>query len=70
MAGEIKIPGGMIMWFRHRNRILSVFGALMRLQCRDKVHAEGVVSKALARAVAFQEDPYEKMLMGRRPDFG
>ncbi len=37
--------------------------------CRCKVYAEGVESEALARAVAFQEHPYERMLMGRRPDF-
>jgi len=48
--------------------LLSQFGALMR-SGRYKVHAEGVVSEALARAVAFQEDPYERMLMGRRPNF-
>ncbi len=57
------------MWFRIRDRILSQFGALMRSECRYKVHAEGVVSEALARAVASQDDPYERMLMGRRPDF-
>ncbi len=57
------------MWFRIRDRLLSQFGALMRSECRCKVYEEGMVSEALARAVAFQEDPYEKMLMGRRPDF-
>ena len=49
--------------------MLSQFSALMRSECRSKVYAEGVVSEALARAAAIQEDPYEKMLMGRRPDF-
>ncbi len=58
-----------MMWFRIRDRFLSQFGALMRSEYRYKVHAEGVVSEALARAAAFQEDPYERMLMGRRPDF-
>ncbi len=57
------------MWFRIRDRLLSQFGALMRSECRCKVYAEGVESEALARAAAFQEDPYERMLMGRRPDF-
>ncbi len=57
------------MWFRIRDRLFSQFGALMRSECRCKVYEEGVVTEALARAVAFQEDPYEKMLMGRRPDF-
>ncbi len=57
------------MWFRIRDRLLSQFGALMRSECRYKVYAVGVVSEALARAVASQEDPYERMLMGRRPDF-
>ncbi len=57
------------MWFRIRDRLLSQFGALMRLECRYKVYDEGVVSEALGRAAAFQEDPYERMLMGRRPDF-
>ena len=57
------------MWFRIRDRLLSQFSALMRSECRCKVYAEGVVSEALARAAAIQEDPYEKMLMGRRPDF-
>ena len=57
------------MWFRIRDRLLSQFGALMRSECRYKVHDEGEVSKALARAVACQDDPYERMLMGKRPDF-
>ena len=52
------------MWFRIRDRLLSQFGALMRSECRYKV-----VSKALARAVACQDDPYERMLMGKRSDF-
>ncbi len=37
-------------------------------RCRCKVYDEGVVSEALARAVAFQENSYDRMLMGRRPD--
>ena len=57
------------MWFRIRDRLLSQFGALMRSECRCKVYAEGEMSETVARAVAFQEDPYERMLMGRRPDF-
>ncbi len=57
------------MWFRIRDYILLQLVELMRSECRCKVYEEGVVSEALARAVAFQEDPYEKMLMGRRPDF-
>ncbi len=57
------------MWFRIRDRLFSQFGALMRSECRCKVYAEGEMSEIVARAAAFQEDPYEKMLMGRRPDF-
>ncbi len=59
------------MWFNIRDSLLiiSQLGALKRSDCRCKVYDEGVVSEALARAVAFQEDPYERMLMGRRPDF-
>ncbi len=57
------------MWFRIRDRFLSQFGALIHSECPCKIHAEGVVSETLARAVAFQEDPNERMLMGRRPDF-
>ena len=57
------------MWIRIRDHLLSQLVALMRSECRCKVYDEGVVSEALARAVASQEDPYERMLMGRRPDF-
>ncbi len=57
------------MWFRIRDRLVSQFGALMRSECRCKVYDEGVESEALARAAAFQENPYDRMLMGRRPDF-
>ncbi len=57
------------MWFRIRDCLLSQFGALMRSECRCKVYDKGVVSEALGRAVAFHEDPYDRMLMGRRPDF-
>ena len=57
------------MWLRIRDRLISQFGALMRSECRSKIYDEGVVSEALARAAAFQEDPYERMMMGRRPDF-
>ena len=57
------------MWFRIRDRLLSRFGALMHSECRCKVYDEGVESEALARAAAFQENPYDRMLMGRRPDF-
>ncbi len=41
----------------------------IEIACRCKVYDEGVESEALARAVAFQEGPYERMLMGRRPNF-
>ena len=58
-----------MVWLKIRDRLLSQFVMLMRSECRCKVYADGVVSEALARAAAFQEDPYEKMLMGRRPDF-
>ncbi len=58
-----------MVWFKVRDRLLSQFVTLMRSECRCKVYADGVVSEALARAAAFQEDPYERMLMGRRPDF-
>ena len=56
-------------WFKVRDYFFSALFALMRSECRCKVYADGVVSEALARAAAFQEDPYERMLMGRRPDF-
>ena len=68
MTDEISNPGGAIMWLGIRDHLLSQFGALMRSECRGKIYDEGEVSEALARAVAFQEDPYERMLMGRRPD--
>ncbi len=58
-----------MVWLKIRDRFLSKFVTLTRSECRCKVYADGVVSEALARAVAFQEDPYERMLMGRRPDF-
>ncbi len=58
-----------MMWFKFRDRVLSQLIALMRSECRCKVYDEGVVSETLARAVAFQEDPYDRMLMGRRPEF-
>ncbi len=54
------------MWFRIRDHLLSQFRALMRSECRCKVYTEGVVSEALARAAAFQEDPYERMLMAKK----
>ncbi len=57
------------MQFRIRDRFFSQLVAMMRSKCRGKVYAEGEVSKALAGAVACQEDPYERMLMGKRPDF-
>ncbi len=37
--------------------------------CRYKIYPEGDVSKALARAAACQDDAYERMLLGKRPDF-
>ncbi len=58
-----------MMWFRIRDQFLSQLVAFMRSECRCKVYDEGVESEALARAVAFQENPYDRMLMGRRPDF-
>ena len=58
-----------MMLFRIRDRFFSHLVAMMRSECRCKVYAEGEVSKALARAVAYQDDPYERMLMGKRPDF-
>ncbi len=58
-----------MVWFKVRDYFLSALFALTRSECRCKVYADGVVSEALARAAAFQEDPYERMLMGRRPDF-
>ena len=43
--------------------------ALTRSKCRYKTYPEGDVSEALARAAACQDDPYERMLLGKRPDF-
>ena len=57
------------MWLRILDHLLSQFGALMRSECRCKVYDEGVESEALARAAAFHENSYDRMLMGRRPDF-
>ena len=58
-----------MVWFKVRDYFLSALFALICSECRCKVYADGVVAEVLARAAAFQEDPYERMLMGRRPDF-
>jgi len=59
----------MTKWLSIRDRFVSQFTALVRSERRSKTYPEGDVSNALARAVACQEDPFEKMLLGRRPDF-
>ncbi len=56
-------------WLRIRDHLLAQLGALMRFECRHKTYPEGDVSEALARAAACQDDPYERMLLGKRPDF-
>ncbi len=56
-------------WLRIRIHFLAELVALMRSECRRKTYPEGHVSKALARAAAHQDDPYERMLLGKRPDF-
>ncbi len=61
--------GVMMNWLRTRDRFLAQLVALVRSECRYKTFPEGEVSDALARAVACHDDPYERMLMGKRPDF-
>ena len=56
-------------WFRINDRLVAALVALMRSECRYKTYPEGNVSKALAHAVACQDDPHERILLGRRPDF-
>ena len=56
-------------WLRINDRLVAALVALMRSECRYKIYPEGDVSKALARAAACQDDAYERMLLGKRPDF-
>ncbi len=56
-------------WFRINDHLVAALVALRRFECRYKTYSEGDVSEALARAAACQDDPYERMLLGKRPDF-
>ncbi len=56
-------------WLRIRIHFLAELVASMRSERRHKTYPEGDVSEALSRAAAHQDDPYERMLLGKRPDF-
>ncbi len=56
-------------WLRFHDYLFAQHGALMCFEGRGTTYPEGDVSEALARAAACQDDSYERMLLGKRPDF-
>ena len=58
----------MMKWVRIRDRLLANLVALVRSESRSKTYPEGALSEALARAAACQEDPLDRIMLGKRPD--